>query len=902
MVGDTVSSAGDARERLARARHDLRTPINGIIGYSELIQEEALDKQQPELAAQMELLRACGKDLLGHVNSLMAETRFAAMPTVDPRAIAVDLRAAMAPGWTKVAADAEQLMREAPADAVAADLQKIKMCAGQLEALVNELAGAAPAAGPAVAPAAEVSRPDATPQTATPKAPATAAILVVEDDPSTRELLARHLAKMGYAVTEAENGARGLALMRGAPFDLVMLDLHMPEMNGFQVLAAMKANPALRGVPVIVVSGLEDMESVIRCIKLGAIDHLSKPFDAVLLRVRVRAALAIKQLRDEEVVPARDVRRRTTAAAAPAGAPEPPPGLGVFGFLRCLSGWMLPYRSQAILFGVGLAASMSIAAALPLGFKYLTDYGLVPHDFRALIIILAILVGAEIVSAGLDLGRDFFFSRFTAKLLNDIRLSLFRHLQRLSLGYYGRVSPGEVIGRFTIDLESVDGAVTNFLSTVLCQFVLVPVSLALLCALDWRLALISALGMYMSFKSERWFEPRAEAASHRLKEQQAKIATVLQENVQAQPVVKMFRLQGLLIERFKHQMLDFYRTAARACFLLYLTYRAPNRTAGMFGLLTLAAGAFLVYYDRMTVGTLVSFQLMQAGLLTAVSDLMWGVPQLLQAGVGLQRIEGLLNQKPDVEDPSDCLPCPRPAKQIELANVRFGYSCDRLNLIDVSLKIPMGHSVLLVGPSGCGKSTVLNLLMRFYDPAGGVISIDGRDIRTVAQDALRSHMSVVFQESFLFNTSIRENILLGNREATDEEIQAAAKLAEIHEAIMKMPEGYDTLVGDRGGKLSGGQRQRIAIARAILSNPAILLLDEATSALDPTTAAAVSRTLERIAEGRTVISATHRLETAPRADCVFVFRDGRLVEHGCHDDLLRLDGLYAQLWRQQAGA
>jgi ATP-binding cassette subfamily B protein len=213
----------------------------------------------------------------------------------------------------------------------------------------------------------------------------------------------------------------------------------------------------------------------------------------------------------------------------------------------------------------------------------------------------------------------------------------------------------------------------------------------------------------------------------------------------------------------------------------------------------------------------------------------------------------------------------------------------------------MAGSLLFVGPSGCGKSTVFNLLMRFYDPASGTVCIDGRDIRTVTQDSVRQHIGVVLQESFLFNTTIRENIRMGKGDATDEEVEAAARTAEMHDIIVKMPQGYDTVVGERGGKLSGGQRQRIAIARAIISNPPILLLDEATSALDPATAASINQSLERISKGRTVISVTHRLEAAPGADGIFVFHEGRLAEQGRHGELLKLNGLYARLWNKQAG-
>lgn len=726
-------------------------------------------------------------------------------------------------------------------------------------------------------------------------------VLVVDDDPISRTLFSTSLTDAGYSVKQAENGRDALKSLCEEPADIILLDLMMPVMDGFQCLRRLQADHALRHIPVIVISTAEDMESVTRCIEMGAIDHLSKPLDAVLLRTRVSAALATKRQHEEEAQrrlagPTHKEPESTTAPEA-----EEAPSMGTLGFLRSLRRWASPYRKQALLLSVCMVASMSITATLPLGTKFITDYALIPHDLRALLVILAILVAAELTALGFDFARDYLYARFSAKLLNDLRFAMFRHLQSLSVSFYGRVSMGEVTARFTTDLASVDNAVTNAVQSTLCQFVLILVCLGLLFALEWRLALIAVLGLYLSLKTEAWVEPRASEAGHRMKEQQAQIAAVLQENVQAQPVVKMFRLQGLLIERFKHQMLDFYRAASRAFFLTYLTDRAPEATISLFGLVMLGVGSFLVCIDALTLGTLLAFQLLLGELMSSVSVLTWGLPQLLQAGVGMERIETLLNEKPEVTDVPDATPLQRPSREIALTEVRFGYSAGRLNLDNVTMTIPVSQSVLLVGSSGCGKSTILNLLMRFYDPAAGSVCVDGRNLRSVTQDSLRQHMSVVLQENFLFNTTIRENIRMGRHNATDAEIEAAAKAAEIHDVILKMPDGYDTVAGERGGKLSGGQRQRVAIARAVLADPAILLLDEATSALDPATAAAINQSLDRLSQGRTVVTVTHRLEAAPSADRIFVFHEGRLAEQGRHAELLKLNGLYAQLWNKQAG-
>jgi ATP-binding cassette subfamily B protein len=735
----------------------------------------------------------------------------------------------------------------------------------------------------------------------------TRTILIVDDETLFRTLLRTSLKEVGYTVHEADSGKRALLMLRERLFDLVLLDLVMPEMDGFQVLKRMKSDNLLRHIPVVVVSASDDMESVVRCIEMGAVDHLSKPFDPVLLHARVHAAFAIQQIRGGQdlVSPAGLAEERKDDfhpyEQEVSEGQEIEESMGIFGFLRSIFQWSRPYKKWIVFFLMIVFISIGLEAALPLGFKFITDDALIPHNFQILVLTLTVLVVALLMSTLTQIFSDYLYSRLATKILNDIRFKMYRHLQRLSMGFYTRTPAGEITSRFTTDLSAVENTIMFSLPLALCQFVFVIFSLGLLFMLEWKLAIFSMIGLYISYKAEQRIEEPASRTDSLMKARQAKITAVLQENVNAQPVVKILRLQNMVIERFKHQMIEFYRTAARAAFFAYLTERVPDRCMALFGLLTISAGAFLTFFGFLSIGELISFQVLLTGLVTGVGELTWSAPHLVRAAGGMNRIERLLNEKSDVSDKEEATPLPPPTREIVLQNVTFGYAEGQTNLKDVSLTIPMNKSVLFVGPSGCGKSTVLNLLMRFYDPRQGSVAIDGNDLHEVLQDSLRQHMSVVPQESFLFNTSIRENIRMGKREATDEEVEEAAKKAELHEIIKSFPEGYDTVVGEKGGRLSGGQRQRIALARAILSNPMILLLDEATSALDPATAASINKTLEQIAKGRTVISVTHRLESAPNTDKIYVFQEGRLVESGRHEELLKRGGLYAQLWRKQTG-
>jgi ATP-binding cassette subfamily B protein len=325
-----------------------------------------------------------------------------------------------------------------------------------------------------------------------------------------------------------------------------------------------------------------------------------------------------------------------------------------------------------------------------------------------------------------------------------------------------------------------------------------------------------------------------------------------------------------------------------------------------FGTLVLQAvmmgiSGYLAFRGTITIGTFASFQALFVSFSYSFMYLAQYTPNLVKASGGVARIEELLQTTPSVEDDTDVVELASLRDAIELQNVRFSYTGAQINLDDVSLRIPCGSAVALVGPSGSGKSTVLNLLLRFYDPASGKVVYDGTDLRRARQASLRDTMAVVFQEGILFNATVRENIALGRPGACDQEIIEAAKDAEIHDFVALLPDGYDTMAGERGNRFSGGQRQRIAIARAVLRRPSILLLDEATSALDPATEDAINQTLARIARGRTLISVTHRLRSVVDLDRIFLFQQGKLVEQGRHQEMLQAGGLYARMWQKQSG-
>lgn len=559
------------------------------------------------------------------------------------------------------------------------------------------------------------------------------------------------------------------------------------------------------------------------------------------------------------------------------------------------------YRGSVVLVVMALLCENAFAVVVPLCFQLLVDAALSQSFADVLPRVFAGLVLGLIAGSVAGVGRDYIFARLGARILNDIRLDMFDHLQRLSMSYYSRTQIGDIVARFSTDLGALQSVIVYSLPYFAFYLIGSLLSTAFLFVLDWRLALVASLGLPLTLLGPHFMGPRATEASLWVREEESKVTSAVQENASAQIVIKAFRLQRLMRERFVERLELLLRRSVRFRMLSSAAERAPGVSVNLLQLFVIGFGVLLASRQEMSVGSLVAFNALFLNVswgVTAISDI---ILPFLSASGGMLRVKELLEQPPQVTDVPDAPPLPRLTGEISFEHVTFGYGPERDTLHDVGFTIPHGSSVAFVGPSGSGKSTVISLLARLYDPTGGIVRVDGHELRAVQQDSLRAQIGMVLQDNILFSTTIRENIRVGLRDGTDEQVEAAAKAAGVHDAIVALSEGYDTSVGERGGQLSGGQRQRVAIARALMADPSLLILDEATSALDSATEAAVTAALARIARGRTVVSVTHRLITVVDYDCIYVLQDGHLVEHGRHDDLLRLSGVYADLWHQQQG-
>ncbi len=569
--------------------------------------------------------------------------------------------------------------------------------------------------------------------------------------------------------------------------------------------------------------------------------------------------------------------------------------------LRILFSYVRPYASRAGVLLLTLVVEGAFNILLALSLKFIIDFAIAPRKVNVLALILAGLFAGFLLSSVSQIIRDYLYAWFGARILNNLRREMFRHLQELSLGFYQRTRTGDIAARFSSDLNAVENAVVLGIPGASLCVINILFSTCTLFALDWRLALCAMAGLPLCVIGPKILAPRALKAGYALRVEEAALTSHVHENIGAQPVVKAFSLKGSIVSTFNGQAEKLAGLATRFNFLSYTSERSPNIGMMLFNIILVSGGSYLAFKGSMSIGSLVAFNALFITVSTAVMGLTAVTPSLLQATTGMQRIRELLEEKAIVAEKPNAVSLPKLVSGIRFENVTFGYTAEQPNLRNVGMNLPAGSRIAFVGHSGCGKSTNLNLIMRFYDPQAGRITFDGIDLRDARVDSLYDQIGIVFQESFLFNTTIRENIRLGKAGATDEEVEAAAGAAELHDFVMQMPEGYDTIVGERGGRLSGGQRQRVAIARALIRNPSLVILDEATAALDPATEAAINETLGRVSIGRTVVSVTHRLQSVVEFDHIFVFKNGRVIEQGTHELLLSLGGTYAEMWRRQHG-
>ena len=579
-----------------------------------------------------------------------------------------------------------------------------------------------------------------------------------------------------------------------------------------------------------------------------------------------------------------------------AGAPQAKPRQ----FVSMAMTYIRPHIKRELEMFVYMLLSLAFTTAFPFVFRKLVDTAIPSGEYSQVVSLLLILAIAFVVSLLAGLRRSYLAAYVSGSVVQRIRTQMFERLQSLSAGWFHRHEQGDVLARFFSDVAQLEAGLSQVLREGLFQILSLVVSAIVLVTLDPLLALVLA-GAPLIAVVYRTMAKGALKRSIAVQELTGGVISVSAENYQAHPVVRAFGLERREIGRFARASDRLFRSEVRLQLFGGLFSLSVNMIVTLLRLFVVGLGAWFIIHGDLTIGGLVAFMGVMGEVLGPVASLTQ-IGQQLQASTGaLYRVNEVMDEVPDVADGPNAIQLPPVTREIRLEDVGFSYTSDVRTLDGVSCVIPAGTRVAFVGPSGAGKSSILQLLMRSYDPDEGAVLFDGRDIREGTLASLRGQLGVVSQDTFLFDATVRDNIRTGNLDATDAEIEAAARAAELHDFVTSLPRGYDTLVGERGGRLSGGQRQRLSIARALLRNPTVLVLDEATSALDPRTERLIAATLDRVSQGRTTIAVTHRLMSVADYDRIFVVAQGQIVEQGTHDDLVALGGQYASLLAEQTG-
>jgi ATP-binding cassette subfamily B protein len=484
-------------------------------------------------------------------------------------------------------------------------------------------------------------------------------------------------------------------------------------------------------------------------------------------------------------------------------------------------------------------------------------------------------------------------------VMHDLRRVLYSHIQRLSLSYHDQKRTGDLISRVTSDIDAVQSLISNVLLGMLANVLTLFGMILVMLYLNWAFTLIALLVAPGLFLVVYHYTHRIKKASRAMRRQEGEVVNVLEEVLSSIRVVKAFAREDYEQQRFERESRESVEKALQARNVKAKLPPIVEIIVAGGTCLVLWYGARLVLSGALTSGELLVFLLYLGKMYKPMRELSKMTDTISKAAVGWERIREVLENEMQVRDLPDAKPAPRFKGKIEFEHVTFSYDANQPVLNDLSLRIEPGQLVALVGPTGAGKTTIASLLPRFYEATSGEISIDGTDIRRFKQKSLREQISFVLQETLLFRATVAQNIAYGKPDATHAEIVRAAELANADEFIDKMPDGYDTMIGERGVTLSGGQRQRVTIARAIIRNAPILILDEPSSGLDPASEKLVFDALGNLMEGRTSIVIAHRLATVRRADTIFVIDEGRVVEQGTHTELLAHGGLYSRLYELQ---